>query len=78
MPILYGPNDNYDDTRSCFCCIDKKFVIAKVNNFDEVICWETVHQREFYMLMIYDACVYCLENFTKRIFSYLNVGTGKI
>jgi len=83
MPTnLYGPNDNYDDNNShVFAALIKKFVIAKVNNFDEVICWgDGSPKREFlHVDDLGDACVFCLENFQykKESFSYLNVGTGK-
>ena len=83
MPTnLYGPNDNYDDNSShVFAALIKKFVIAKVNNFDEVICWgDGSPKREFlHVDDLGDACVFCLENFQykKESFSYLNVGTGK-
>ena len=83
MPTnLYGPNDNYEDNNShVFAALIKKFVIAKNNNLDEVICWgDGSPKREFlHVDDLGDACVFCLENFKNNLksSSYLNVGTGK-
>ena len=83
MPTnLYGPNDNYQDNNShVFAALIKKFVIAKINNLDKVVCWgDGSPKREFLHVDDFaDASVFCLENFQFNLnnCSFLNVGTGK-
>tara|TARA_X000000950_G_C13918534_1_gene662205 strand:- start:5144 stop:6184 length:1041 start_codon:yes stop_codon:yes gene_type:complete len=92
MPTnLYGPGDNYSNEEShVMASLIKKFIIAKRNNFSEVICWGTGNPlREF--LHVDDlgfACLKALErwnpddrdapkNDNKEKLFYLNVGSGK-
>ena len=83
MPTnLYGPNDNYQDNEShVFAALIKKFVTAKINNHDHVVCWgDGSPKREFlHVDDLADASVFCLENFQFSLnnCAFLNVGTGK-
>ena len=83
MPTnLYGPKDNYDDSKShVFASLIKKFIMAKVNKLDEVTCWgDGSPKREFlHVDDLGDACVFCLENFksNSKNYPFLNIGTGK-
>ena len=83
MPTnLYGPNDNYQDNEShVFAALIKKFVTAKINNHDYVVCWgDGSPKREFlHVDDLADASVFCLENFQFDLnnFPFLNIGTGK-
>ena len=83
MPTnLYGPNDNYQDNEShVFAALIKKFVTAKSNNHDHVVCWgDGSPKREFlHVDDLADASVFCLEKFQFSLnnCAFLNVGTGK-
>ena len=83
MPTnLYGPNDNYQDNNShVFAALIKKFVMAEINNHDQVVCWgDGSPKREFlHVDDLADASVFCLENFQFDLnnFPFLNIGTGK-
>ena len=92
MPTnLYGPGDNYKDEEShVMASLIKKFIFAKRNKKNEVICWGSGRPlREF--LHVDDlgcACVQALEkwnpddkeapkNQNKESLYYLNVGSGE-
>ena len=83
MPTnLYGPNDNYHDNNShVFAALIKKFVMAEINNHDQVVCWgDGSPKREFlHVDDLADASVFCLENFQFDLNNspFLNIGTGK-
>ena len=66
MPTnLYGPYDNYHKTNShVMASLIRKFHSAKINNFDEVICWGTGKPlREF--LYVEDFAEACFKVLTK-------------
>ena len=92
MPTnLYGPGDNYSDEAShVMASLLKKFILAKRNNYEKVVCWGTGKPlREFLNVDDFgDACVKALEtwdpdsenapkdqNGEKLLF--LNVGSGE-
>ena len=83
MPTnLYGPNDNYQDNNShVFAALIKKFVMAEINNHDQVVCWgDGSPKREFlHVDDLADASVFCLEKFQFDLNNspFLNIGTGK-
>ena len=83
MPTnLYGPNDNYQDNNShVFAALIKKFVLAEINNHDQVVCWgDGSPKREFlHVDDLADASVFCLENYQFDLNNspFLNIGTGK-
>ena len=90
MPTnLYGPNDNYHPTNShVIPSLIRKFIDAKVNKINSVICWGTGKPlREFlYVDDLAEACIFILENWApntninktisgKSELCWLNVGS---
>ena len=90
MPTnLYGPNDNYHPTNShVIPSLIRKFVDAKINKINSVICWGTGKPlREFlYVDDLAEACIFVLENWEpnsninkqislKNELCWLNVGS---
>ena len=90
MPTnLYGPNDNYHPTNShVIPSLIRKFVDAKINKINSVICWGTGKPlREFlYVDDLAEACIFVLENWApnsninkqislKNELCWLNVGS---
>ena len=61
MPTnLYGPRDNYHLNNShVMAAMIRRFITAKNNEVDEVVCWEVVNLLESsYMLMIFQMLAY--------------------
>ncbi len=92
MPTnLYGPRDNYHPENShVIASLIMKFINAKKNCSDEVICWGTGSPlREFlHVDDLASAALFVLENWypdkknapidqNKRPLTYLNVGSGE-
>jgi len=79
MPTnLYGYNDNFDlNSSHVIPALLRKFIYAKENNLDEVICWGTGKpMREFLFVDdLADACLFSMKNYSEE--EHLNVGTGK-
>ena len=92
MPTnLYGPGDNYHYQNShVFASFVRRFVEAKENDLEQVICWGTgTPYREFlHVDDLGDACLFLLENWDpnnkiniknskEKYSSIINVGSGK-
>jgi len=92
MPTnLYGPNDNYSESKShVLPALIKKFEEAKKDNLSSVNCWGTgLPKREFlHVEDLAKACLYVLENWNPSAIdspldelnnklSFLNVGSGE-
>ena len=79
MPTnTFGPNDNYDETKSHFIAsLIKKIYDLKKSNKNEIKIWGTgkVKREIIYVDDIADACVYLMNKKTKEIL--INIGTGK-
>lgn len=76
-PNLYGPNDNYHETRShVLPAFIRRFHEAKIENKQSVTCWgDGSPLREFlYVDDLANACVFLMENYNETIF--INVGSG--
>ena len=87
MPTnLYGPGDNYHPENSHVVPgLIRRFHEAKVNNQETVVVWGTGNpRREFlYVDDMAEACIFIheldkivLEKNTKKMQSYVNIGTG--
>ncbi len=78
MPTnLYGPNDNYDLTKShVLPALLRKFISAKRNNESFVEIWGTgTPKREFlYVNDLADACLFLMNNYNEK--GLVNVGWG--
>jgi len=78
MPTnLYGPNDNYDLTKShVLPALLRKFITAKRNNEPFVEIWGTgTPKREFlYVDDLADACLFLMNNYNEK--GLVNVGWG--
>lgn len=78
MPTnLYGPNDNYDPTRShVLPAMIRRFHEAKINNADEVVIWGTGKPyREFlHVDDLANACYFLMEHYNEP--GFINIGTG--
>ena len=92
MPTnLYGPKDNYHPTDShVMASLIKKFIQAKKENLDKVICWGTGNPRREFMHVddLGKAALFALENWSPddkdapktekgELLTYLNIGTGE-
>tara|TARA_Y100000816_G_scaffold291504_1_gene283056 strand:- start:1093 stop:2025 length:933 start_codon:yes stop_codon:yes gene_type:complete len=79
MPTnLYGMNDNFDLKSShVIPALIRKFVEAKQNGHEEVICWGSGKPlREFlHVDDLASACLYLMKNYESK--DHINVGTGK-
>jgi GDP-L-fucose synthase len=77
-PNLYGPNDNYDLTKSHFYpALIKKIHLAKKNNKPHLVVWGTGRPKRELMFVedFADALIYFMNKNFKEPF--LNIGTGK-
>ena len=79
MPTnLYGYNDNFDlNSSHVIPALLRKFIYAKENNLDEVVCWGSGKpMREFLFVDdLAEACLFSMKNYSEE--EHLNVGTGK-
>lgn len=79
MPTnLYGPNDNYDTTRShVLPALIRRFHEAKEQGLSEVTCWgDGSPYREFlYVDDLANLCVYLMNHYSGN--ETVNAGTGK-
>jgi GDP-L-fucose synthase len=79
MPTnLYGPNDNYDLSKShVLPALLRKFITAKENNQPEVEIWGTgTPRREFlYVDDLADACVFLMNHYDGA--EFINIGVGE-
>lgn len=79
MPTnLYGFNDNFDlETSHVLPALIRKFVLAKKNGENAVVCWGTGKpMREFLFVDdLADACIFLMCNYNSL--EHINVGTGK-
>ena len=76
-PNLYGPNDNYNDTRShVLPAFIRRFHEAKISNTPSVNCWgDGSALREFlYVDDLANACVFLMNNYNET--EFINVGAG--
>ena len=76
-PNLYGPNDNYNDTRShVLPAFIRRFHEAKISNTPSVTCWgDGSALREFlYVDDLANACVFLMNNYNET--EFINVGAG--
>lgn len=91
MPTnLYGPGDNYHpDNSHVLASLIRRFCEAKINNYNEVVCWGTGSAfREFlHVDDLGSACIFALEKWDQdssdaprdannNPLRFLNVGTG--
>ena len=78
MPTnLYGPNDNYDPTRShVLPAMIRRFHEAKITEADEVVIWGTGKPyREFlHVDDLANACYFLMEHYNEP--GFINIGTG--
>ena len=77
-PNLYGPNDNYDPTKSHFYpALIRKVHIAKKNNMKKLIIWGSGKPKRELMFVndFADAVIYFMKIKIKEPF--LNIGIGK-
>ena len=77
-PNLYGPNDNYDLTKSHFYpALIKKIHLAKKNKKSHLVVWGTGRPKRELMFVedFADALIYFMNKNIKEPF--LNIGTGK-
>ena len=77
-PNLYGPNDNYNPTKSHFYpALIRKIHIAKKNNTKKLIIWGSGKPKRELMFVndFADAVIYFMKIKIKEPF--LNIGTGK-
>ncbi len=77
-PNLYGPNDNYDLTKSHFYpALIKKIHLEKKNNKPQLVVWGTGRPKRELMFVddFADALIYFMNKNFKEPF--LNIGTGK-
>jgi len=77
-PNLYGPNDNYNPTKSHFYpALIRKIHIAKKNNLKKLIIWGSGKPKRELMFVndFADAVIYFMKIKIKE--PYLNIGTGK-
>ena len=79
MPTnLYGPNDNYDESKSHFFpALIKKVHEAKKNNRKEVTIWGNGKAKRELMYVddLADACEFFLRKRTSH--SFINIGSGR-
>lgn len=79
MPTnLYGPGDNYHPENShVMAAMIRRFVEAKDNNLEEVICWgDGSPKREFlYSDDLATACILAMDNYDE--YEIMNVSTGQ-
>lgn len=77
MPVnLYGPNDNFDPTKShVIPGMIRKFYDAKQNNLPSVTCWgDGSPTREFlHCDDLADACLFAMDNYNEP--EFINVGS---
>lgn len=77
-PNLYGPNDNYNPTKSHFYpALIRKIHTAKINNIKKLIIWGSGKPKRELMFVndFADAVMYFMKIKFKEPF--LNIGTGK-
>jgi GDP-L-fucose synthase len=79
MPTnLYGPGDNYHPENShVMAAMIRRFVEAKNNNLEEVVCWgDGSPKREFlYSDDLATACILAMQNYDE--YEIMNVSTGE-
>jgi GDP-L-fucose synthase len=79
MPTnLYGPGDNYHPENShVMAAMIRRFVEAKDNNLEEVVCWgDGSPKREFlYSDDLASACLLAMDNYDE--YEIMNVSTGQ-
>ncbi len=79
MPTnLYGTGDNYHPQNShVLPALIRKVHKAKENNSPKVVVWGTGNPRREFMFAddLADACVYLMENYNKKEFINIGVGT---
>ncbi len=79
MPCnLYGPNDNYEPTRShVLPALIRRFHEAKINGLNSVTCWgDGSPLREFlYVDDLAELCVFLMNNYSGN--EFVNAGTGQ-
>ena len=79
MPTnLYGPGDNYHPENShVMAAMIRRFVEAKDNNLEEVVCWgDGSPKREFlYSDDLASACLLAVDNYDE--YEIMNVSTGQ-
>lgn len=79
MPAnLYGVNDNFDPEKGhVIPGLINKFLDAKKNNYDRVVCWgDGTPTREFmYCDDMADACIFLMNNYNGK--EFINIGSDE-
>lgn len=79
MPAnLYGVNDNFDPEKGhVIPGLINKFLDAKKNNYDKVVCWgDGTPTREFmYCDDMADACIFLMNNYNGK--EFINIGSDE-
>lgn len=79
MPAnLYGVNDNFDPEKGhVIPGLINKFLDAKNNNYDKVVCWgDGTPTREFmYCDDMADACIFLMNNYDGK--EFINIGSDE-
>ena len=74
----YGPNDNYDSSRShVIPALIKKFHDAKINNKKKIVLWGSGNQKREFIHVddMASGIIHILENYKDK--SPINLGTGE-